>query len=49
MSRNWYSYGIKGNELALNTLFRYSHEQRLSSKQLPIQELFHPLGMSLQE
>ena len=49
MSRNWYSYGIKGNELALNTLFRYSHEQRLSSKQLSIQELFHPLGMSLQE
>ena len=49
MNKNWYSYGFKGNELALKTLFRYSYEQGLSSKQLSIQELFHPLGMSLQE
>lgn len=49
MNKNWYSYGFKGNELTLKTLFRYSYEQGLSSKQLSIQELFHPLGMSLQE
>jgi 4,5-dihydroxyphthalate decarboxylase len=42
MGQDWYSYGLEGNELALNTLFRYSHEQGLSSRQLTIQELFHP-------
>ena len=49
MGSNFYSYGIKGNELALNTLFRYSHEQGFSSRQLTIQELFHPYAATLQE
>ena len=43
MGRNFYSYGIKGNELALNTIFRYSYEQGLSSRQLTIEELFNHL------
>ena len=47
MGSDWYSYGLQGNEGALNALLRYSHEQGLSSRQLTIQELFHPAGMAL--
>jgi len=49
MGQNFYSYGIKGNELALKTLFRYSHTQGLSSRKLTIDDLFHPTGKELQE
>lgn len=49
MGNNFYSYGLNANELALNTLFRYSHEQGLASRQLTIAELFHASALTLAE
>ena len=49
MGRNWYSYGLEGNQNAINTLFRYAHEQGLCSRQVSIDEVFHPLGRGLQD
>ena len=49
MGDNFYSYGLQSNKLALNTLFRYSHEQDLASRLLTVDELFHPSGMALEE
>lgn len=49
MGNNFYSYGLENNLLALNTLFRYSHEQGLASRQLTVKELFHPTGLTLEE
>ncbi len=49
MGENFYSYGLEGNRKSLETLFRYSHEQGLSSRRLTIDELFHPLGRDLEE
>ena len=49
MGRNWYSYGLEGNENAINTLFRYAHEQGLCSRQVSIDEVFHPLGRGLKD
>lgn len=49
MGRNFYSYGLESNTLALDTLFRYSHEQGLSKRQLRIPQLFHPAGLAFEE
>lgn len=50
MGANFYSYGLdKANRKTLETLFRYSYEQGLSSRQLTIDELFDPLGHDLNE
>ncbi len=49
MGKNFYSYGLEGNEKTLEHLFRYSHEQGLASRQLTIDELFHPAGRNLRE
>ena len=49
MGKNFYSYGIRGNRKALETLFRYSHEQGLASQRLTVEELFFPGAMSLEE
>ena len=49
MGANYYSYGIKGNEKALNALFQYSHEQGLARKRLTIEELFHPAALEFVE
>jgi 4,5-dihydroxyphthalate decarboxylase len=50
MGSNFYSYGLtKSNIKTLKTLFRYSYEQGLSSRELTIDELFNPLGNSLRE
>ena len=46
---NFWPYGIKGNEKALNALFQYSHEQGLSNKLLTIKDLFHPLTLEFTE
>lgn len=40
MGENFWPYGIEPNRKALETLFRYSYEQGLSSKHLTINELF---------
>ena len=49
MGKNFYSYGLEPNRKALETLFRYSHEQGLSSRELSIKELFDPAGHDLLE
>lgn len=49
MGPNFYSYGIKGNRRTLEALFRYSHEQHLSSRLLTAEELFHPASLDLME
>jgi 4,5-dihydroxyphthalate decarboxylase len=49
MGDNYWPYGIAPNRKALETLFRYSHEQGLSSRELTIEELFHPATLQLSE
>jgi 4,5-dihydroxyphthalate decarboxylase len=49
MGGNFYSYGLGPNKQALETLFRYSHEQGLSSKRLTVGMLFHPSGLEFAE
>jgi len=49
MGRNFFPYGIGPNRKALDTLFRYSHEQGLASRQLTIEELFEPSTLQLTE
>jgi 4,5-dihydroxyphthalate decarboxylase len=49
MGENFWPYGIEPNRKALETLFRYSHEQGLASKRLSVEELFHPATLELVE
>jgi 4,5-dihydroxyphthalate decarboxylase len=49
MGENYWPYGIEANRKALETLFRYSHEQGLSSRELTIEELFHPPALDFTE
>lgn len=50
MGKNFYSYGLnKANRKVLETLFRYSHEQGLTNRELTIDDLFDPSGHSLSE
>lgn len=42
MGNNYWPYGIDVNRKSLETLFQYSYEQRLSKRELKIEELFHP-------
>jgi 4,5-dihydroxyphthalate decarboxylase len=49
MGDNYWSYGIEGNRKTLDALFQYSHEQGLTSRQLTIEELFHPSTLELTE
>jgi 4,5-dihydroxyphthalate decarboxylase len=49
MGENYWPYGIEPNRKALETLFRYSHEQGLAEKRLTIEELFHPATWDLVE
>ncbi len=49
MDANFYSYGLPENRKALETLFRYSHEQGLASRRLTVEELFHPTALALTE
>jgi 4,5-dihydroxyphthalate decarboxylase len=49
MGKNYWPYGIESNRDALTTLFRYSYEQGFSSRELTIEELFHPSGLHLSE
>ena len=47
MGANYYSYGIEHNQKTLEALFRYSHQQGLSSRELTIKELFEPTSLEL--
>lgn len=49
MGKNFFPYGIEPNRKTLDTLFRYSHEQGLASRQLTIEELFHPSTLDFAE
>jgi 4,5-dihydroxyphthalate decarboxylase len=49
MGDNYWPYGIEPNRKALETLFRYSHEQGLAKRQLTVEELFHPTSWDLVE
>ena len=49
MGENFWSYGIEPNRKVLETLFRYSHEQGLSSRVLAVDELFHPSTLALED
>ena len=49
MGKNFYSYGIGPNRKTLEVLFRYSYQQGLSSRELTVEDVFDPLGMSLNE
>jgi 4,5-dihydroxyphthalate decarboxylase len=49
MGANFYSYGLPDNRKALDTLFRYSHEQGLASRRLTVEEMFHPTALALTE
>ncbi len=49
MGNNYYSYGIETNRKTLEALFRYSHQQGLSSRTLTIEELFEPASLTLAE
>ena len=49
MGQNYWPYGIPDNRLALEALCRYSHEQGLASRELSVEELFHPATLDLDE
>ena len=49
MGDNYYSYGIEPNRKTLETLFRYSYQQGLCSRNLSIKELFDPESLELTE
>lgn len=49
MGDNYYSYGIDGNRKTLEAMFRYSHQQGLSSRELSIEEIFDPASLKLTE
>ncbi len=49
MGANFWPYGIKPNRKTLETLFRYSHEQGLSSIKLTIEDLFHQSSLKFKE
>jgi 4,5-dihydroxyphthalate decarboxylase len=49
MGENFWPYGIEPNRKTLETLFRYSYEQGLSSREFTIEELFHPDSLELKE
>lgn len=41
MGTDFWSYGIHGNEAALDAICRYAHEQHLTARRLEISEIFH--------
>jgi 4,5-dihydroxyphthalate decarboxylase len=49
MGDNFWPYGIEPNRKTLETLFRYSYEQGLASRELTIEELFHPGSLAFSE
>ena len=49
MGENFLPYGIESNRKALEALFQYSYEQGLCSRELTIEEVFHPASFELSE
>jgi len=49
MGDNYWPYGIEANRKVLEAMFLYSYEQGLASRQLTIEELFHPTTSELRD
>ena len=49
MGSNFYSYGIPENRKALETVFRYLHEQGLAEREMRIEELFVESTLGLED
>ena len=47
MGDDYWPYGIAPNRKALETLFAYSHEQRLARRKLRVEDVFHPSTLDL--
>jgi len=39
---DYWSYGVAGNEVTIDTFLRHHHSQGLSSRRLSVEEVFHP-------
>ena len=42
MGEDWWPYGVAANRTALETFFRYQHEQGLSAHRFTVEEVFSP-------
>ncbi len=49
MGENYWSYGAEANRAELETLFRYSHEQHLSTRLLSLEDVFAEETLTLTE
>ena len=49
MGENYWPYGIEPNRKTLETYFKYSFDQKLSKRELTIEDLFHPSSIELIE
>ena len=49
MGETFWPYGIRDNVKTLNALLQYSYEQGLATRQLKIEDLFHPLTLEFVE
>jgi 4,5-dihydroxyphthalate decarboxylase len=49
MGENFAPYGVEANRKALQTLFRYWHEQGLASREVEVDEIFEPSTLELSE
>jgi 4,5-dihydroxyphthalate decarboxylase len=47
MGQDFWSYGVDQNRAALDAITRYSHEQGLTSRRIPLDELFVPSTLNL--
>jgi 4,5-dihydroxyphthalate decarboxylase len=47
MGENYWPYGVEANRNTLTALLQYSHEQGLTNRALPVDELFHPSTLEL--
>ena len=45
----FYSYGVAPNRNTLETLFHYSHQQGLASREMKVEELFERASLSFSE
>jgi 4,5-dihydroxyphthalate decarboxylase len=49
MGKNFFPYGVAPNRKALDTMFRYAHEQGFANRQLKIEEVFAPSTFDLSD
>jgi 4,5-dihydroxyphthalate decarboxylase len=44
MGKDFWHYGIESNRHVIQALVKYSHEQGLAARELPVEELFATVG-----